>query len=66
MVVAEQNQVERRNVKVGPAKDKRYVIEKGPAENDRVIVKGLQAMPGSPVTPVEASSSAKSDAVMLI
>ncbi|RJQ72310.1 MAG: efflux RND transporter periplasmic adaptor subunit [Desulfobacteraceae bacterium] len=63
LVVNNANQVERRNVKTGPARDTQYIIEGGLAENDRVIVNGqMRAQPGSRVAPeMEASAEKAAD-----
>jgi membrane fusion protein, multidrug efflux system len=52
LVVNDQNVVERRGVKVGPAVDDMRVVEEGLAGDERVIVNGLlRAIPGREVNP---------------
>jgi len=52
LVVNDQNQVERRNVKAGAPKDTLSVIEDGLTGSEWVVVKGLlRAIPGRPVNP---------------
>lgn len=52
LLADEKNTVERRNVKLGPAREGLYVIEEGLEGGEWVIVKGiLKALPGRQVTP---------------
>jgi membrane fusion protein (multidrug efflux system) len=58
-VVGSDNTVSFRNVTVGPRVGNLWVIEKGLAPTDRVVVEGLQRVrPGSPVTPKMATPAA--------
>lgn len=57
LVVGSDNTVGRRPVELGPADGSMRVIKRGITAEDRVVVSGLQkAMPGSVVTPTEASA----------
>jgi membrane fusion protein (multidrug efflux system) len=62
-VVGSDNTVSMKNVTVGPRVGNLWVIEKGLAPTDRVIVEGLQRVrPGSPVTPKMAAPAASDGA----
>ena len=59
LVVAKGDTVRSQDVTPGPMSGERWIIEKGIAAGDRVIVDGVQkAMPGSVVHPVPAADSA--------
>jgi RND family efflux transporter MFP subunit len=58
-VVNKDNVVEQRNIEVGPVEGTMRVINKGLAEDDRVIVAGLlRAIPGQKVDPQTAAAPA--------
>src|SRR6185503_7010582 len=58
MVVDKDNVVDKRSVSVGPAVDDLRVIDKGLAQEDRVIVAGLmRAVPGQKVSPETVASA---------
>ncbi len=60
MVVNDQNQVERRNVKLGSLFGGLRAIESGVSTDDRVVINGLQrAQPGAAVTPQPGEISAE-------
>jgi membrane fusion protein (multidrug efflux system) len=62
-VVGSDNTVSFKSVTVGPRVGNLWVIEKGLAPTDRVIVEGLQRVrPGSPVTPKMAAPAASDGA----
>jgi hypothetical protein len=58
-VVNKDDTVEQRKIEVGPVVDTMRVIEKGLAEDDRVLVSGLlRAIPGEKVQPQTESAAA--------
>jgi RND family efflux transporter MFP subunit len=60
LVVNKDNVVEQRKVEIGPIDGDMRVIEKGLAEDDRVVVGGiLRAIPGQKVDPKTRSAQAK-------
>jgi len=62
-VVGSDNTVSVKNVTVGPRVGNLWVIEKGLAPTDRVVVEGLQRVrPGTPVTPKMATPAASDGA----
>ena len=62
-VVGSDNTVSVKNVTVGPRVGNLWVIEKGLAPTDRVVVEGLQRVrPGMPVTPKMATPAASDGA----
>jgi membrane fusion protein (multidrug efflux system) len=62
-VVGSDNTVSFKSVTVGPRVGNLWVIEKGLAPTDRVVVEGLQRVrPGSPVTPKMAAPAASGGA----
>ena len=57
LVVADENQVEQRYVKIGALRDGMRVILEGLTPEDEVVVKGIQrAIPGAKVTPLQAQA----------
>jgi RND family efflux transporter MFP subunit len=62
-VVNDKNEIEYRRVKVGPLRDGLRAVEQGLAENDRVVVSGLQRVrPGMKVEPKPAERQAQAAA----
>lgn len=57
-VVGENNQAQRRNIRLGRSTAEVAVIEQGVNEGDRVVVDGIQRVrPGAPVTPQPAGAT---------
>jgi multidrug efflux system membrane fusion protein len=60
LVVGDDNKVEYREIKPGPAVDGLRIVEEGLKEDEKIIVNGLQrARPGAPVTPELVEMNAK-------
>ena len=58
LIVGEDNRVERRDIQTGQQSEGWVVIDQGLAENERIIVEGLQrARPGIPVNPLEKTAT---------